>query len=109
MKTLNYTDKFIGIWTWASLLHLTEGEILETLKSCHKALKKDGVIYASFKLVECNSEKIIKNRNSHKEILNSSREDILKTVRVFILKNKCFTSTAYKKMNFITFPTLKKN
>lgn len=59
-------------------------------------------------MAECNSEKIIKNRNSHKQILNSSREEILKTVRVFMVKNKCFTSTAYKKMNFITFPTLKK-
>lgn len=57
MKTLDYNDKFIGIWACASLLHLTELEILETLKRCHKALKKHGVIYASFKLGECNYEK----------------------------------------------------
>ncbi|MGL4873831.1 MAG: class I SAM-dependent methyltransferase [Clostridium sp.] len=57
MKSLDYTDRFIGIWACASLLHLTEGEIFETLKRCHKALKKDGVIYASFKLGEYNYEK----------------------------------------------------
>lgn len=57
MKTLDYTNKFIGIWACASLLHLTEVEILETLKRCHKALKKDGVIYASFKFGEQNYEK----------------------------------------------------
>lgn len=47
-------------------------------------------------------------RNNYKDILSSSREEILKSVREFMLKNRCFTSTAYKKMNFITFPTLKK-
>ncbi|MGL5901317.1 MAG: class I SAM-dependent methyltransferase [Cetobacterium sp.] len=57
MKSLDYIDRFIGIWACASLLHLSEVEILETLKRCHKALKKDGVIYASFKLGECNYEK----------------------------------------------------
>ncbi|MGL5965016.1 MAG: class I SAM-dependent methyltransferase [Fusobacteriaceae bacterium] len=57
MKTLDYSDRFTGIWACASLLHLTEVEILETLKRCHKALKKDGVVYASFKLGEKNYEK----------------------------------------------------
>ncbi|MGL5624860.1 class I SAM-dependent methyltransferase, partial [Cetobacterium sp.] len=44
MKDLDYNDKFIGIWACASLLHLTEDEVLETIKRCHKALKKDGVL-----------------------------------------------------------------
>lgn len=57
MKTLDYNNRFTGIWACASLLHLTEVEILETLKRCHKALKKDGVVYASFKLGEKNYEK----------------------------------------------------
>lgn len=57
MKDLNYDNKFIGIWACASLLHLTEKEILETLNRCHKALKNDGVIYASFKYGEKNYEK----------------------------------------------------
>lgn len=57
MKDLNYDNKFIGIWACASLLHLTEKEILETLNRCHKALKNGGVIYASFKYGEKNYEK----------------------------------------------------
>lgn len=57
MKDLNFQNKFIGIWACASLLHLSEDEILETLKKCHKALKKDGVLYASFKYGENNYEK----------------------------------------------------
>ena len=57
MKDLDYKDRFIGIWACASLLHLTESEVLETVKRCHKALKKDGVLYASFKYGEKNYEK----------------------------------------------------
>ena len=57
MKDLDYNNKFIGIWACASLLHLTEKEILETLKRCYIALKNDGVIYASFKYGENNYEK----------------------------------------------------
>lgn len=57
MKDLDYKDRFIGIWACASLLHLTEEEVLETIKRCHRALKKDGVLYASFKYGEKNYEK----------------------------------------------------
>ncbi|MGL5624451.1 class I SAM-dependent methyltransferase, partial [Cetobacterium sp.] len=57
MKDLDYKDKFIGIWACASLLHLTEDEVLETIKRCHRALKKDGVLYVSFKYGEKNYEK----------------------------------------------------
>ena len=57
MKDLDYNNRFIGIWACASLLHLTENEVLETIKRCHKALKKDGVLYASFKYGENNYEK----------------------------------------------------
>lgn len=57
MKDLNFQDRFIGIWACASLLHLSENEVLETIKRCHKALKKDGVLYASFKYGENSYEK----------------------------------------------------
>lgn len=57
MKDLDYNDRFIGIWACASLLHLAEDEVFETIKRCHKALKKDGVLYASFKYGENNYEK----------------------------------------------------
>lgn len=57
MKDLNFQDRFIGIWACASLLHLKEEDILETLKRCYKALKKGGIFYASFKYGENNYEK----------------------------------------------------
>ncbi|MGL5797825.1 MAG: class I SAM-dependent methyltransferase [Cetobacterium sp.] len=57
MREIDFTDRFIGIWACASLLHLSEPEILETLKRCYKALKIDGTLYASFKLREKSFEK----------------------------------------------------
>ena len=57
MKDLNFQDRFIGIWACASLLHLSEDEVLETIERCHKALRKDGVLYASFKYGENSYEK----------------------------------------------------
>lgn len=57
MKDLNFQDRFIGIWACASLLHLKEEDILETLKRCYRALKKGGIFYASFKYGENNYEK----------------------------------------------------
>ena len=57
MKDLNFQDRFIGIWACASLLHLSEDEVLETIKRCHKALRKDGVLYASFKYGKNSYEK----------------------------------------------------
>lgn len=57
MRQIDYLDKFIGIWACASLLHLTETEILATLQKCLAALKKDGVLFASFKYGESNYQK----------------------------------------------------
>lgn len=57
MKDIDYYDKFVGIWACASLLHLSENDILETLKKSFTALKNKGILYASFKLGEKNYEK----------------------------------------------------
>ena len=57
MRELNYQDEFIGIWACASLLHLDEDEIIETLRKIFKSLKKDGVVYISFKYGDKNYEK----------------------------------------------------
>ena len=57
MKDIDYHDKFVGIWSCASLLHLSEKDIFITLKKCYEALKYKGVIYASFKLGKTNYEK----------------------------------------------------
>ncbi|NME35043.1 MULTISPECIES: bifunctional 2-polyprenyl-6-hydroxyphenol methylase/3-demethylubiquinol 3-O-methyltransferase UbiG [Fusobacterium] len=49
MRKITYENIFDGIWACASMLHLTENEIIDTLNRCYKALKKQGIIYLSFK------------------------------------------------------------
>lgn len=48
-EELDYSDLFDGIWACASLLHVTMKAMPEVIRRLHKALKEDGVLYASFK------------------------------------------------------------
>ena len=44
-----FYNEFDGIWACASLLHVGLHELPDIMKKMNTALKKDGVIYASFK------------------------------------------------------------
>lgn len=46
---LNYYDEFDGIWACASLLHVDKKEIKNVFGKLYNALKKNGILYASFK------------------------------------------------------------
>ncbi len=46
---IEFTDRFDGIWACASLLHVSEKELENVLEKFHRALKRDGVLYASWK------------------------------------------------------------
>lgn len=59
-------------------------------------------------MAQCNSEKIIKKRTSHKIYLKLEDQELLKTIKKIMIENKAFTSVAYKKIKFIPFPTLKR-
>lgn len=43
------TGKYDGIWACASLLHVEKNVLPAILRKFHRALKKDGILYASFK------------------------------------------------------------
>ena len=49
---INFDKQFDGIWANASLLHVPEQEMEKVLKILHRALKDDGVLYASWKYGE---------------------------------------------------------
>ena len=49
---INFDKQFDGIWANASLLHVPEQELEKVLKILHRALKDDGVLYASWKYGE---------------------------------------------------------
>ncbi len=46
---ITFNNEFNGIWACSSLLHLNHNELTDVFKKLSKALKPDGIIYASFK------------------------------------------------------------
>lgn len=48
-QELSEADKYDGIWACSSILHLPVGELDEVMKKMVIALKKNGIIYTSFK------------------------------------------------------------
>ena len=45
----DYENEFDGIWASASLLHVEKEKLIDTVTHLKKALKKNGIFYASFK------------------------------------------------------------
>lgn len=56
-EDMDYENQFDGVWACASLLHVTREDLLDVFRRLEKALKKGGVLYASFKLGYDYSEK----------------------------------------------------
>ncbi len=48
-QDLNENSVYDGIWACASVLHLNNEELKDVFLKIHKALKKNGIFYASFK------------------------------------------------------------
>ncbi len=48
-EELDYNNEFNAVWACASLLHVDSKEMIEVLCSIRNALKKDGILYASWK------------------------------------------------------------
>ena len=48
-EDINFKDTFDGIWACASLLHIPSSSLKEVFKRCSTALKKNGIMYVSFK------------------------------------------------------------
>lgn len=56
-QDLEETEEYDGIWASATLLHVPSEELSQVLKRLHTALKKDGVLYVSFKYGEFEGER----------------------------------------------------
>lgn len=51
-EDISFDNEFDGIWASASLLHVPMAELPDVMRKMRKALKVNGVIYASFKYGE---------------------------------------------------------
>ena len=56
-EELDYSDAFDGVWACASLLHVPKAELPGIFRLVRRALRKNGVFYASFKYGETEREK----------------------------------------------------
>lgn len=52
IENMDYNESFDAIWANASLLHIEQIKILSVLRKCIKALKNEGIFYASWKYGE---------------------------------------------------------
>ena len=72
-EDINFVNEYDGIWACASLLHVKRDNLKEVLIRLKSALKKDGIIYISFKYGDY--EGIYKDR-----YFNFLNENILKNI-----------------------------
>ena len=49
IENIDFENEYDGIWAYASLLHIDESITKGVISKLGKALKKDGVLYASYK------------------------------------------------------------
>ena len=86
MRDIDYSDKFIGVWACASILHIKQDEIENLFFKIFNSLKKDGIFYSSFKYGEKNYEKEGRNFTCFTEKKFFSLFPTLKekTIKIFI-------------------------
>lgn len=56
-QELGVEDTYDGIWACSSILHLSKEELLPVMKKMAAALKRNGIIYTSFKCSEFEGER----------------------------------------------------
>lgn len=76
---MEFRQEFAGIWACASLLHISQMEISDVMKRFRNALKKDGILYASFKYGDG-------ERNVNGRLFHDYSEMTLKK----LMQNGCF-------------------
>jgi SAM-dependent methyltransferase len=68
IEDLDYEEEFDAIWACASLLHISRDHISEVIQKLFLALKKNGILYASWKygdLDTVQTERLFSNYDEH--------------------------------------------
>jgi len=87
---LDFTNEFHGIWASASLLHIPQEEMDDVLEKLSRALKNNGVLYASFKygdMERTDGERFFNDYNEEKLNLLMDRHKNLKTDNIWITED----------------------
>lgn len=88
-QELNADDEYDGIWACSSILHSTYYELIDILKKLARALKKEGILYASFKYGNFEG---MRNGRYFIDLTEDKLQKILQETKVFDLKEKWITT-----------------
>lgn len=88
-KELNVLEEYDGIWACSSILHSTYDELKDILKKLARALKKEGILYASFKYGDFEG---MRNGRYFIDMTEDKLQRILQETDVFQIKEKWISS-----------------
>ena len=84
-QELNAAEEYEGIWACSSILHSTYYELKDILKKLAHALKKEGILYASFKYGDFEG---MRNGRYFIDLTEDKLQKLLQETNVFELKEK---------------------
>ena len=80
MVNMNFQNEFHGIWACASILHIPKETIPKVLMNCYNALKKEGILYMSFKYGE---GEVQRNGRHFSNFTEKSFRELLNKINLF--------------------------
>ena len=90
-QQLDEVDKYDGIWACASILHLPKYELPDVLAKMCRALKANGIIYASFKYGDFEG---MRNERYFTDLTEASARELLKEVPMLAIEEMWLTGDA---------------
>jgi SAM-dependent methyltransferase len=101
-EDMDYVDEFDGIWACASLLHVSRVDLPDVFRRLERALKKGGLLYASFKVGSDYSE-------NGRDFVSFNEEEITEFIRSyspFTLIESVLTSDVRKQVSGVKWINL---
>lgn len=88
-QEMNASEEYDGIWACSSILHSTYDDLKDILKKLARALKKEGILYASFKYGDFEG---MRNGRYFIDMTEDKLQRILQETDVFQIKEKWISS-----------------
>ena len=88
-QEMNASEEYDGIWACSSILHSTYDDLKDILKKLARALKKEGILYASFKYGDFEG---MRNGRYFIDMTEDKLQRILHETDVFQIKEKWISS-----------------
>ena len=101
---IEFADQFDGIWACASLLHVPEKELENVLAIFHRALKRDGVLYASWKYGEaerCDGERFYCDMTEEKLRRVLARAELFDCLECWVAEDSLPSGREQKWLNVV--------